>query len=77
MARCAPGGHALYSTGPEILAAARQDCVRMGRVFSFHLAESPEETQMLTTGDGPARLFYDMRLPPGWTAPACAPWPMP
>ena len=74
MARCAPGGHALYSTGPEILAAARQDCARMGRVFSFHLAESPEETQMLTTGDGPLRAFYDkVVLPQGWEAPGLRP----
>ena len=58
MARCAPGGHALYSTGPEILSAARQDCSRMGRVFSFHLAESPEETQLLTSGSGPLRDLY-------------------
>ena len=74
MARCAPGGHALYSTGPEILSAARQDCSRMGRVFSFHLAESPEETQLLTSGSGPLRdLYAGVVLPPDWSAPGLRP----
>ena len=74
MARCAPGGHALYSTGPEILSAARKDCSRMGRVFSFHLAESPEETQLLTSGSGPLRdLYAGVVLPPDWSAPGLRP----
>ena len=73
-ARCAPGGHALYSTGPDILTAARQDCTRMGRIFSFHLAESPDETQMLVTGDGPLRHFYEQAvLPERWQAPGLRP----
>lgn len=72
--RCAPGGHALYSTGPEVLAAARADCARMGRVFSFHLAESPEETELLTTGGGPLRDIYaGAVLPPDWTPPGLRP----
>ena len=74
MARCAPGGHALYSTGSEVLAAARDDCMRMGRVFSFHLAESPEETSLLASGEGPLRQFYEgVVLPPEWTAPGLRP----
>lgn len=74
MARCAPGGHALYSTGPDIMAASRRDCARMGRVFSFHLAESPEETRLLTMGDGPLREVYEgVVLPAGWTAPGLRP----
>lgn len=73
-ARCAPGGHALYSTGPDILRAAKQDCARMGRIFSFHLAESPEETQLLTTGDGPLRQCYEsVVLPADWQAPSLRP----
>lgn len=73
-ARCAPGGHALYSTGPDILRAAKQDCARMGRIFTFHLAESPEETQLLTTGDGPLRQCYDsVVLPADWQAPGLRP----
>ena len=73
-ARCGPGGHALYSTAPDILTAAKQDCARMGRIFSFHLAESPDETQMLVTGDGPLRHFYDQAvLPEHWQAPGLRP----
>lgn len=73
-ARCAPGGHGLYSTGPDILRAAKQDCARMGRIFSFHLAESPDETQLLTTGDGPLRQCYEqVVLPPDWQAPGLRP----
>ena len=73
-ARCAPGGHGLYSTGPDILHAAKQDCARMGRIFSFHLAESPDETQLLTTGDGPLRQCYEqVVLPPDWQAPGLRP----
>ena len=46
----------------------------MGRIFSFHLAESPDETQMLVTGDGPLRHFYDQAvLPEHWQAPGLRP----
>lgn len=73
-AACAPGGHALYSTGPDILQAAREWCARAGRVFSFHLAESPEETELLTRGTGPLRACYaGTVLPPGWRAPGLRP----
>ena len=69
-AACAPGGHALYSTAPGILRAAREWCARAGRVFSFHLAESPEETELLTRGTGPLRACYEGTvLPPGWRPP--------
>lgn len=69
-AACAPGGHALYSTAPEIMRDARQWCARAGRVFSFHLAESPEETELLTTGSGPLRACYEVSvLPKGWQPP--------
>lgn len=73
-AACAPGGHALYSTAPEILQAAREWCARTGRVFSFHLAESPEETELLTQGTGPLRATYEGTvLPAGWRAPGLRP----
>ncbi|MDD4700607.1 MAG: amidohydrolase family protein [Desulfovibrio sp.] len=73
-ARCSPGGHGLYSTGPDILRAAKQDCASMGRIFCFHLAESPDETQLLTTGDGPLRECYEQAvLPPDWQAPGLRP----
>lgn len=71
---CAPGGHALYSTAPDILRAARDWCARNGRVFSFHLAESPEETELLAHGTGPLRACYEGTvLPPGWSAPGMRP----
>ena len=38
-AACAPGGHALYSTGPDILQAAREWCAHAGRVFYVSQAE--------------------------------------
>lgn len=73
-ADCAPGGHALYSTGPDILRAAREWCARAGRVFSFHLAESPEETELLTRGAGPLRACYaGTVLPDGWRPPGLRP----
>lgn len=72
-ARCAPGGHALYSTAPEVLRAAREYCARHGRVFSFHLAESPEESQLLDTGKGPLRECYATVLPPDWRPPGLRP----
>ena len=72
--RCAPAGHALYSTAPEVLRAAREHCSRNNTVFSFHLAESPEENQLLISGDGP---LYDCYagtvLPEGWRPPGMRP----
>lgn len=72
--RCAPAGHALYSTAPEVLRAAREYCARNNAVFSFHLAESPEETQLLTDGNGP---LYDCYagtvLPEDWRPPGMRP----
>lgn len=71
---CAPAGHALYSTAPEILRAARQWCAANGRIFSFHLAESPEETELLTSGTGPLRAFYEQSvLPQDWLPPHMRP----
>ena len=73
-AACAPGGHALYSTAPDILQDARLWCAHAGRVFSFHLAESPEETELLTQGTGPLRACYEGTvLPAGWRPPGLRP----
>ncbi len=70
----APAGHALYSTGPDVLAAAHADCRRMGGVFSIHLAESPEETELLASGGGPLRQLYDTIVLPGdWSPPGLRP----
>ncbi|MBQ9405287.1 MAG: amidohydrolase family protein [Desulfovibrio sp.] len=72
--RAAPGGHALYSTGPDVLCAAHAYCMGQGLVFSFHLAESPEEHDLLTSGSGGLRQLYDrVVLPRDWTAPGLSP----
>lgn len=73
-ARCAPAGHALYSTAPEVLRDARQWCAERGRVFALHLAESPEETELLLTGSGPLfDLYAGLVLPEGWQPPRLRP----
>lgn len=70
----APAGHALYSTSAEIMQAAHAWCVRHGRKFSFHLAESPEETEALADGSGSLVEFYSQAvLPPQWRAPGLRP----
>lgn len=66
----APAGHALYSTSAEILQAAHAWCVQHHRKFSFHLAESPEETEALASGTGPLVDYYAAAvLPPDWRPP--------
>ena len=73
-ARCVPAGHALYSTAPEVLRDARQWCAAKGRVFALHLAESPEETELLLSGSGPlAELYQGIVLPDDWQAPGMRP----
>ncbi|MDR2056664.1 MAG: amidohydrolase, partial [Desulfovibrio sp.] len=70
----APCGHALYSTAPQTLQAVRRFCARQRKIFAFHLAESTEEIQMLTDGDGPLRDLYVGRLlPENWHAPGMRP----
>ena len=45
-------GHALYSTHPSRLRAARAWSLERGRPFSLHLAEHQDEVEMLATGTG-------------------------
>jgi cytosine/adenosine deaminase-related metal-dependent hydrolase len=71
--RCAPCGHSLYSTLPQTLREIRRFCSSRGKIFSFHLAESPEEEQMLTSGDGPLRDLYARLLPGNWRPPGLRP----
>lgn len=74
---CAPAGHALYSTAPEILRQARAYCRGARRPFSFHLAESPEEVQLLCEGAGKIyELYAEKVLPPGWQPPGLRPVPL-
>ncbi|MCR5814253.1 MAG: amidohydrolase family protein [Desulfovibrio sp.] len=72
--RVAPAGHALYSTSAEKLVRAKQFCRKHARVFSLHLAESPEETEMLTLGRGSLfEIFRQSILPEHWQAPGKRP----
>ncbi|MDR3319511.1 MAG: amidohydrolase family protein [Desulfovibrio sp.] len=73
--RSAPCGHALYSTSPQTLDSARRFCAREGKIFAFHLAESSEEDQMLTSGNGPLKdLYAECLLPKNWRAPGIRPF---
>lgn len=70
----APCGHALYSTSATILHKAHAHCRLRGLPFSFHLAESPEETELLTHGTGAIyELYAEKVLPCGWRPPGIAP----
>lgn len=74
-ASAAPCGHALYSTAPEIMQAAHAFCKANGRKFSFHLAESPEETETLASGRGKLAEFYrNGVLPENWRPPGLSPF---
>jgi 5-methylthioadenosine/S-adenosylhomocysteine deaminase len=63
--------HAPYTVGPDLWAAlaARPDLA--DRPWASHLAESPAESRLLATGDGPlAELFARMGFAPGrWPGP--------
>lgn len=72
---CAPAGHGLYSTSAQSLQIAHAWCVSHKRVFSFHLAESQEETELLCAGTGPlAQLYAGTVLPQNWQPPGLRPF---
>ena len=72
--RCAPAGHALYSTDARVLQDARQWCRLKGRPFALHLAESEDETRLLLDGEGPLWDCYrGMVLPEDWAVPHLRP----
>lgn len=72
--RCAPAGHALYSTDARVLQDARQWCRLKGRPFALHLAESEDETRLLLDGEGPLWACYrGMVLPEDWAVPHLRP----
>ncbi|WP_172961764.1 amidohydrolase family protein [Desulfovibrio ferrophilus] len=67
-------GHALYSTHPETLRAAKAWCTANGRVFPMHLAEHTGETELLADGGGEfADLLRVRVLPDDFIAPGCGP----
>ncbi|MDR1857761.1 MAG: amidohydrolase family protein [Desulfovibrio sp.] len=71
---CAPACHSLYATSPGLLADVRACCRQWGLPFAMHLAESPEETLMLTEGAGALADFLRQRvLPADYRAPGRRP----
>lgn len=73
-ASCAPCGHALYSTSVKQMQRVQAWCEESGVPFTFHLAESPEETEMLASGTGPlVDLYRGIVLPDNWRPEGLAP----
>lgn len=67
-------GHALYSTHPDRLRAAKAWTGRHDRPFSLHLAEHRGEVELLATGGGEfAELLRKRVLPPGYRPPGRSP----
>jgi aminodeoxyfutalosine deaminase len=68
--------HAPYSVSPRLFQGLRAAQARTPFLpSSVHLAESPEEVELLDTGQGPWRHLLE-RLgawDPDWTPPACSP----
>lgn len=75
--------HAPYSTHPTLITKAAEWAARRGRHWGIHLAESPEELELLLLGTGPLRDFLGDFLARGWRPPglraltylARLPWP--
>jgi len=67
-------GHALYSTHPDRLRAAKAWTTRQGLPFSLHLAEHAGETALLADGSGEfAELLRARILPPDYSPPGRSP----
>ncbi len=74
LADVAAAGHALYSTHPVQLQEARAWSLAQGRPFSLHLAEHPEEVELLNTGGGElAELLRERILPKKYRHPGLSP----
>ena len=72
--RLSLAGHALYSTHPGTLQLGKTWSNGKKRPFSIHLAESPEEVDLLTTGRGGlADLLLANLLPENYIAPGISP----
>ena len=68
--RCAPAGHALYSTAANALRDAHAFCMALNRPFALHLAENEEELHLLETGGGPLwDIYAGQVLPQDWRTP--------
>ncbi len=75
--------HAPYSVHPRLIAKAATWAGRRGKRWGMHLAETPEEMQLLLSGTGPMREFLGDFLGRRWQPPrqralqylAGLPWP--
>ena len=68
--------HAPYSVSPRLFQGLRAAQSRTPFLpSSVHLAESPEEVELLQTGQGPWRRVLEQlgAWDPGWTPPGCSP----
>jgi len=72
--RLSLSGHALYSTHPQTLQLCKSWSQGKKRPFSIHLAESPEEVDLLTSGNGElANLLLGTLLPEDYVPPEVSP----
>jgi aminodeoxyfutalosine deaminase len=53
--------HAPYSSSPEIIRMLKRRAVRLGKVFSLHVAESLDEIEFLRSATGVFRIFLERR----------------
>jgi len=60
--------HAPHTTAPGLIQELKQWCRTRGRVFSIHVAESPDEVEFITRGSGRWADFLESRGTPsqGW-----------
>jgi cytosine/adenosine deaminase-related metal-dependent hydrolase len=67
--------HAPYTVSPELYRRLARLAARHRIPVSTHLAETPEETELVLRGKGPLRDFLEerRRLPAGWRAPGMRP----
>lgn len=75
-ARVSVAPHAPYSTSPELFQAIRAEVDASAcPIMSVHLGESPEETELLTTGTGPWRGMLESIgvWRDDWAVPGCGP----
>ncbi len=75
---CTPCVHALYSTAATVVQGVHAWCTKQKqahkRPFVLHLAEFPEEEELLTQGTGAlADLFRGVVVPESWQAPGLHP----
>ncbi len=71
-ARCGLSPHAPYTSGPELLRAARRLTREHNSGFAVHIAESPAEVELIMDGTG-ALSHLALRLASGFSAPGLTP----